>query len=137
MKLRQHLLLAVLLISLSGLQATLAKTPFCGQVIGENVPGQPIPRNSNILRTFAGHNEVWTSHSYSLPSFLSNNSAGSAAQTNKRHGKSLVSEAIVADFVVPPPQFTYWNRIYAVFLSGGCSHLYYCHTRLRGPPFCA
>jgi hypothetical protein len=137
MKFRQHLLLAVLLILLSGLQVTLAKPLSCGWVIGQNTPWQPISINNRISQTFAGHNGARTSLFCSLPSLLSDSSSGRAAQTNKRHGKSLVSEAIVADFVVPPPQFIYWNRIYFVFLSGGCSHLYSSHTHLRGPPFCS
>lgn len=124
MKFRQYLLLAGLLIF------------SFGQDIAQHTPGQTIPINGSFSQTFAEHNEARASLSCSLPSLLSDSSSGTAAQTNKRHGKSLVSVAIVADFVVPPPQFIYWNRIYSVFLSGGCSHLCSFHARLRGPPFC-
>jgi len=53
----------------------------------------------------------------------------------KRHGKSLVSEAIVADGpMVVRPWFTYGRRNYSLFLPAGCSHQFTGNFSLRGPP---
>jgi hypothetical protein len=53
----------------------------------------------------------------------------------KRHGKSLVSQAIVADCpVVVRPGFTYCHHNYSLFLPGGCSRQYTGNFSLRGPP---
>ena len=55
----------------------------------------------------------------------------------KRHGKSLVSQAIVADcpFTILP-NFTYCHRNYSLFLPGGCTRQFIGNFSLRGPPAC-
>ena len=53
----------------------------------------------------------------------------------KRHGKSLVSQAIVADCpVIVRPGFTYCHHNYSLFLPGGCSRQFTGNFSLRGPP---
>ncbi|MDO6434034.1 hypothetical protein Q4E93_25725 [Flavitalea sp. BT771] len=53
----------------------------------------------------------------------------------KRHGKSLLSEAIVADFpLVLHPDFTYCQHHYSPFLPGGCIRQFIGNFPLRGPP---
>lgn len=53
----------------------------------------------------------------------------------KRHGKSLVSQDIVANspFVIYP-DFTYCHRHYSLFLPGGCTRQFIGNFSLRGPP---
>lgn len=55
----------------------------------------------------------------------------------KRHGKSLMSQAIVADcpFTILP-DFTYCHRNYSLFLPGGCTRQFIGNFSLRGPPAC-
>jgi len=55
----------------------------------------------------------------------------------KRHGKSLVSQAIVADcpFTILP-DFTYCHHHYSLFLPGGCVCQFIGNFSLRGPPAC-
>ena len=55
----------------------------------------------------------------------------------KRHGKSLVSQAIVAGCPITiHPDFTYCLRNYSLFLPGGCSRQCIGNFSLRGPPVC-
>jgi hypothetical protein len=55
----------------------------------------------------------------------------------KRHGKSLVSQAIVADCPITIlPDFTYYYRYYSLFLPGGCTRQFIGNFSLRGPPAC-
>jgi hypothetical protein len=54
----------------------------------------------------------------------------------KHHHRSIASEAILADFAVPPAQFSYYCRQYSVFQSCGCSGQTLRDYFLRGPPFC-
>lgn len=55
----------------------------------------------------------------------------------KRHGKSLVSQAIVADCPITIlPDFTYCHRHYSLFLPGGCTSQFIGNFSLRGPPVC-
>lgn len=53
----------------------------------------------------------------------------------KRHGKSLVSQAIVADGpVVVRPGFVYCQHHYSLFLPAGCTKQLIGDFSLRGPP---
>lgn len=53
----------------------------------------------------------------------------------KRHGKSLVSQAIVADVpIVVRPDFAYCQHHYSLFLPPGCISQFFGHFSLRGPP---
>jgi len=55
----------------------------------------------------------------------------------KRHGKSLVSQAIVAGCPIAIlPDFTYCHRHYSLFLPGGCTRQFIGNFSLRGPPVC-
>ncbi len=58
-----------------------------------------------------------------------------ARRGEKRHGKSLVSEAIVADVpIVVRPDFAYCQHNYSLFLPPGCIRQFFGHFSLRGPP---
>ncbi|MBN9379574.1 MAG: hypothetical protein J0H74_02335 [Chitinophagaceae bacterium] len=53
----------------------------------------------------------------------------------KRHGKSLVSQAIAAEYpLVFRPGFTYCQRNYSLFLPAGCTNQFIGDFPLRGPP---
>lgn len=53
----------------------------------------------------------------------------------KRHGKSLLNEAIVADCpILIRPDFTFCLHHYALFLPGGCTRQFIGNFSLRGPP---
>jgi hypothetical protein len=65
-----------------------------------------------------------------------NSGSGRKAQAEKRHGKSLLSEAILTDPSIPAPRFSYRSRNYSLFLPGGCSRRPFYSCSLRGPPFC-
>lgn len=66
-----------------------------------------------------------------------NQSPDHAKHGEKRHGKSLVSQAIVADCpIVLHPDFAYCHRNYSLFLPGGCSRQFFGNFSLRGPPVC-
>jgi len=56
-------------------------------------------------------------------------------QKEKRHGKSLVSQAIVADCpILVRPDFTYCRHNYSLFLPIGCVSQFTGNFSLRGPP---
>jgi hypothetical protein len=56
-------------------------------------------------------------------------------QKEKRHGKSLVSQAIVADCpTLVRPDFTYCQHHYPLFLPIGCISQFTGNFSLRGPP---
>jgi len=62
-------------------------------------------------------------------------SPGNTRHGEKRHGKSLVSEAIVADCpTLVRPDFTYCQHNYSLFLPGGCLRQFTGNFSLRGPP---
>ncbi|HEY4209716.1 MAG TPA: hypothetical protein VGM31_22980 [Puia sp.] len=64
-------------------------------------------------------------------------SSDQAPHRQKRHGKSLVSQAIVADCPLAiVPAFTYYHRHYSLFLPGGCVRQFIGNFSLRGPPAC-
>ena len=59
----------------------------------------------------------------------------SSRRGEKRHGKSLISQAIVADApVVVRPYFTYCQHNYSLFLPPGCISQFIGEFPLRGPP---
>lgn len=60
---------------------------------------------------------------------------GLPRRVEKRHGKSLLSQAIAADYApVIEPGFTYCHRNYTLFLPGGCARQMIGNFSLRGPP---
>ena len=60
---------------------------------------------------------------------------GLPRRVEKRHGKSLLSQAIVAGYApVLQPDFSYCNRKYSLFLPGGCARQMIGNFSLRGPP---
>ena len=64
-------------------------------------------------------------------------SSNHSKQKEKRHGKSLVSQDIVAiSPIVIYPEFTYCHRNYSLFLPGGCTRQFVGDFSLRGPPAC-
>jgi hypothetical protein len=53
----------------------------------------------------------------------------------KRHGKSLITEAIVADYTPTIALwFIYFERHYSPYLPGGCCRQTFGNFSLRGPP---
>jgi hypothetical protein len=64
-------------------------------------------------------------------------SSDNTQHKERRHGKSLVSQAIVADCPITVlPEFTYFHRHYSLFLPGGCTRQFIGNFSLRGPPAC-
>ncbi|HVU54429.1 MAG TPA: hypothetical protein VHD83_05210 [Puia sp.] len=64
-------------------------------------------------------------------------SSDSSNHKERRHGKSLVSQAIVADCPIAIiPGFTYCHHNYSLFLPGGCTRQFIGNFSLRGPPAC-
>jgi hypothetical protein len=64
-------------------------------------------------------------------------SSDQSKHKEKRHGKSLVSQDIVANSpIVIYPAFTYFHRNYSLFLPGGCTRQFIGNFSLRGPPAC-
>jgi hypothetical protein len=60
---------------------------------------------------------------------------GLPRRVEKRHGKSLLSQAIVAGYApVLQPDYSYCHRKYSLFLPGGCARQMIGNFSLRGPP---
>src|ERR1700733_13242139 len=136
MKLRRLHFLAVLSISFAGSLAAPANVSLGGQAIRQDAPGSLAAVHDQIPQMLAGTYGAYAPSICNILSSLGNNSSERTTHADKRHGKSLISEAIVADFYVPAPQFVYCSRKYYLFLAGGCSRRPLYHSRLRGPPFC-
>lgn len=136
MKLRQRHFLAVLSISFAGFLVAPGTASLCGQAIRQAAPGRVAAVNDRVPQILVGTYGAYATSVCNILSSLSNSSSDRTTHADKRHGKFLVSEAIVADFHVPAPQFAYCSRKYYLFLPGGCSRRPLCHSRLRGPPFC-
>jgi hypothetical protein len=53
----------------------------------------------------------------------------------KHHQRTIASEAILADFSIPPPQFSFCQRNYSLFLPVKYAKWCLTGSSLRGPPF--
>ena len=53
----------------------------------------------------------------------------------KHHQRTIASEAILAVFSIPPPQFSFYQRNYSLFLPDKCAQWCLTGSSLRGPPF--
>jgi hypothetical protein len=53
----------------------------------------------------------------------------------KHHQRTIASEAILLDFSIPPPQFSFCQTNYSPFLPGKCCSWRLSGSSLRGPPF--
>ena len=110
---------------------------IAGLVKGSPSHVHPAPgsRYSEIaVRTVARH-ASFVSHPVVVTSGES--SDRQAKHKEKRHGKSLVSQAIVADCPITIlPSFTYCRRNFSLFLPGGCTRQFIGNFSLRGPPVC-
>lgn len=72
-----------------------------------------------------------------VPVILQGETSDRAKHKEKRHGKSLVSQAIAAECPITIlPDFTYYHRHYSLFLPGGCTRQFIGNFSLRGPPAC-
>ena len=72
-----------------------------------------------------------------VPVILQGEPSDRTRHKEKRHGKSLVSQDIVANGpIVIYPDFTYCYRNYSLFLPGGCTRQFIGNFSLRGPPAC-
>ena len=75
---------------------------------------------------------------FEQPSFQAVNASthpGRSERKEKRHGKSLITEAIVAEELpVVQPEFTWFERHYSRYLPGGCCQQTFGNFSLRGPP---
>jgi hypothetical protein len=99
-----------------------------------HVPPVPVAHHSDILTLSAvRHHPMGAGHFVSV----AQDSSDHSKHKEKRHGKSLVSQAIVADcpFTILP-NFTYCHRNYSLFLPGGCTGQFIGNFSLRGPPAC-
>jgi hypothetical protein len=64
-------------------------------------------------------------------------SSDQAKHKERRHSKSLVSQAIVAECPIGIlPDFVYCHRSYSPFLPEGCTSQFTGNFSLRGPPAC-
>ena len=73
-------------------------------------------------------------HGFSSHNILVHASSGKNNPGEKRHKKTLISEAFVADFsLAPPPEFDY-PLDFSLFLPGGCPRVPTGNYSLRGPP---
>jgi len=115
MKLRKHLFLAVLVVSLTGLLTS------SGNGLYAHGPESFFQGRANCAR-------VAMSLHGQMPQ---------TAHEEKRHRKTLVPQAIVANFSLPRRPFMYCCRSYSLFLPGGCAQRPPEHASLRGPPFCS
>ena len=71
------------------------------------------------------------------PVIVQGESSSPTKHKEKRHGKSLVSQAIFANCPITIlPDFTYCHRHYSLFLPGGCTRQFVGNFSLRGPPAC-
>lgn len=70
-------------------------------------------------------------------SFIKKGESSDSTRGERRHVKSLVSEAIAADDPLTIlPDFTYCHRNYSLFLPGGSTRQFTGNYSLRGPPVC-
>src|SRR5437868_1499833 len=106
---------------------------IAGLVKGSHPHVPPVPgvNHSEVYaRTIVRHASLVAHHV--VTSEESSNQDGKHKE--KRHGKSLVSQAIVADCPITIlPDFTYCHRNYSLFLPGGCTRQFIGNFSLRGP----
>jgi hypothetical protein len=70
-----------------------------------------------------------------IPLFAQSQPSDHTRHGEKRHGKSLINEAVIVDCpTIIRPGFTYCQRNYTLFLPGGCTRQFTGNFSLRGPP---
>jgi hypothetical protein len=117
MRLRKHIFLALLLIMSAIISGKTDKGISYGDASLQSLSRQDFLRSSCGLQGHAA-------------------SGQSGTRVEKHHQRTIASEAIIADFAIPHPQFSYCLRNYSLFLPGGCPELSSSPFFLRGPPFC-
>jgi hypothetical protein len=115
MMLKKHLFSAFLLISLAGLPG----------IAGD---GDHVPRQTSFFRDQVVHGAVLLAMHDQEPQTV---------HEEKRHRKTLLPQAIVANFSLPRREFTYQRRQYSFFLQDGRTQRTPGHSSLRGPPSCS
>lgn len=134
MKAIKHPLFLLLLVWLAGFPAGPAgqQVPH-GNVFSGYLSGSFKAKERSFTgkgKTISGESR-FTSHAAYV---LSRTSSSHTGHEEKRHKKTLVSEAIVINLPDLQPEFTYHDRKYSLFLPGGCQQQFLGKSYLRGPP---
>jgi hypothetical protein len=134
MKLKKQHFLVVLLILSTVLSTGASEFFFHDHDFQQRISRRIVPRQGisrpAIMLSSCGQLVV---PSIYMPGTVPGRTKSSA---EKHHHRSIASEAILADFAVPPTQFSYYCRQYSLFQSCSCSGQTLRDYFLRGPPFC-
>jgi hypothetical protein len=137
MRLRKQIFLSLFLILSTVVSGTVARGIFHGDISRQTLSRRDLLRSSSRLAPL--HTGIrFLSAGLFKTSFYSQGHAASGqpvSKVEKHHQRTIASEAIIADFSFPPPQFSYYLRNYSLFLPGGCSQTAPGGSFLRGPPF--
>ncbi|MDP4217807.1 MAG: hypothetical protein Q8927_16515 [Bacteroidota bacterium] len=124
-------MLAILSLSLTGLASVsaggLRQVDLASPSLSQDKPLQDNIRCDHAIVSLAADHFQSSIPSYRTSSHKTNHK-------EKRHGKTLVSQAIIIDFSAPSIPFFYCNKNFCAYFPGGCIRRYLSPLFLRGPP---